>query len=81
MEDKLKALMQELGNAINESLSDSDRIAAAIAEHISPVGEIPEFAWKPQPRIDAQRAKFTATIEELGVPATVLDDSVFLLKP
>ncbi len=25
-------LMQELGNAINESLSDSDRIAAAIGE-------------------------------------------------
>lgn len=32
MEDKLKDLMQELGNAINESLSDSDRIAAAIGE-------------------------------------------------
>jgi hypothetical protein len=28
----LKELMQELGNAINESLSDSDRIAAAIGE-------------------------------------------------
>ena len=32
MEEKLKELMQELGNAINESLSDSDRIAAAIGE-------------------------------------------------
>ena len=32
MEDQLKDLMQELGNAINESLSDSDRIAAAIGE-------------------------------------------------
>ncbi|HEX6545695.1 MAG TPA: hypothetical protein VF023_05275 [Bryobacteraceae bacterium] len=32
MDDKLKELMQELGNAINESLSDSDRIAAAIGE-------------------------------------------------
>ena len=32
MEDRLKELMQELGNAINGSLSDSDRIAAAIAE-------------------------------------------------
>lgn len=32
LEDKLKELMQELGNAINESLSDSDRIAAAIGE-------------------------------------------------
>ena len=32
MDDKLKGLMQELGNAINESLSDSDRIAAAIGE-------------------------------------------------
>ena len=32
MEDRLKDLMQELGNAINESLSDSDRIAAAIGE-------------------------------------------------
>jgi hypothetical protein len=32
LEDRLKALMQELGNAINESLSDSDRIAAAIGE-------------------------------------------------
>jgi len=32
VDDKLKVLMQELGNAINESLSDSDRIAAAIGE-------------------------------------------------
>ena len=32
MEDRLKELMQELGNAINESLSDSARIAAAIGE-------------------------------------------------
>ncbi len=32
MEDRLKDLMQELGNAINESLSDSDRIAAAIGD-------------------------------------------------
>lgn len=32
MEDHLKALMQELGNAINDSLSDSDRIAEAIGE-------------------------------------------------
>jgi hypothetical protein len=32
LEEELKSLMQELGNAINESLSDSDRIAAAIGE-------------------------------------------------
>lgn len=32
MEDRLKELMQELGNAINESLSDSDRIATAIGD-------------------------------------------------
>jgi hypothetical protein len=32
LEDRLKDLMQELGTAINESLSDSDRIAAAIGE-------------------------------------------------
>jgi len=32
LDDRLKQLMQELGNAINESLSDSDRIAAAIGE-------------------------------------------------
>lgn len=32
MDDRLKELMQELGQAINESLSDSDRIAAAIGE-------------------------------------------------
>ena len=32
MEERLKNLMQELGNAINESLSESDRIAAAIGE-------------------------------------------------
>src|ERR1700733_8960317 len=32
LEDRLKELMQELGNAINESLSDSDRIPAAIGE-------------------------------------------------
>jgi hypothetical protein len=32
VEEKLKVLIQELGNAINESLSESDRIAAAIGE-------------------------------------------------
>jgi hypothetical protein len=32
VDDRLKDLMQELGNAINESLSDSERIAAAIGE-------------------------------------------------
>ncbi len=32
MDERLKKLMQELGNAINESLSNSDRIAAAIGE-------------------------------------------------
>jgi hypothetical protein len=32
LDDHLKELMQELGNAINESLSDSDRIASAIGE-------------------------------------------------
>ena len=32
MDDRLKELMQELGNAINESLSDSERIASAIGE-------------------------------------------------
>ncbi len=32
MEERLKSLMQELGNAINESLSDSERIAEAIGE-------------------------------------------------
>lgn len=32
MDDQLKEKMQELGNAINESLSDSERIAAAIGE-------------------------------------------------
>ncbi len=32
MDDKLKQLMQELGNAINESLSDSEAIAEAIGE-------------------------------------------------
>ncbi len=32
MDDHLKELMQELGNAINESLSDSERIASAIGE-------------------------------------------------
>lgn len=32
VDEKLKVLMQELGNAINDSLSDSDRIAAAIGE-------------------------------------------------
>lgn len=32
MDENLKELMQELGNAINESLSDSERIAAAIGE-------------------------------------------------
>src|ERR1019366_2444935 len=32
LDDQLKDLMKELGDAINESLSDSDRIAAAIGE-------------------------------------------------
>ena len=32
MDDNLKVLMQELGNAINESLSESERIAEAIGE-------------------------------------------------
>lgn len=32
MDERLKALMQELGNAINDSLSESEQIAAAIAE-------------------------------------------------
>ena len=32
MDEKLKDLMQELGNAINESLSDSERIAGAIGD-------------------------------------------------
>ena len=32
MDEKLRELVQELGNAINESLSDSDRIAGAIGE-------------------------------------------------
>jgi hypothetical protein len=32
VDDRLKELMQELGNAINESLSDSERIAEAIGE-------------------------------------------------
>jgi hypothetical protein len=32
VEEDLKQMMQELGSAINESLSESDRIAAAISE-------------------------------------------------
>ena len=32
LEERLKELMQDLGNAINESLSDSEPIAAAIGE-------------------------------------------------
>jgi hypothetical protein len=32
VEERLKELMQELGNAINESLAESDRISSAIAE-------------------------------------------------
>ena len=32
LDERLKELMQELGSAINESLSDSDRIAGAIGE-------------------------------------------------
>ena len=32
MEEPLKRLMQELGNAINDSLSESDRIAEAIGD-------------------------------------------------
>ncbi len=32
MEERLKTMMHELGNAINDSLSESERIAEAIAE-------------------------------------------------
>jgi hypothetical protein len=32
MDDSLKQMMHDLGNAINDSLSDSDRIAEAIGE-------------------------------------------------
>jgi hypothetical protein len=32
LDERLKSLMQDLGNAINESLSDSERIAEAIGE-------------------------------------------------
>lgn len=32
MDERLKELIQELGHAINDSLSDSDRIAEAIGE-------------------------------------------------
>jgi hypothetical protein len=32
LEERLKSLMQDLGNAINDSLSDSERIAEAIGE-------------------------------------------------
>ena len=32
MDEPLKSLMQQLGNAINDSLSDSDKIAEAIGE-------------------------------------------------
>lgn len=32
MDERLKHLMQELGNAINEALSDSERIAEAIGD-------------------------------------------------
>jgi len=32
VDERLKSLMQDLGNAINESLSDSERIAEAIGE-------------------------------------------------
>ncbi|MFB3777041.1 MAG: hypothetical protein ACE141_05495 [Bryobacteraceae bacterium] len=32
MEEHLKDMMQELGNAINESLSESERISGAISE-------------------------------------------------
>jgi hypothetical protein len=32
LDDRLKELMQELGNAINDSLADSERIASAIGE-------------------------------------------------
>lgn len=32
LDERLKGLMQELGNAINESLADSERIAEAIGE-------------------------------------------------
>ena len=41
VEEPLKHLMQELGNAINDSLSESDRIAEAIGEIKRPVTTFP----------------------------------------
>ena len=47
MEERLKSLMQDLGNAINESLSDSERIAEAIGE-ISVPATTSSWFWKPR---------------------------------
>ncbi|MGA2269706.1 MAG: hypothetical protein ABSH44_14660 [Bryobacteraceae bacterium] len=55
MEEPLKHLMQELGNAINDSLSESDRIAEAI-------GEIKKAGYDEEPRRNFEatgKIKFT----------------------
>ena len=71
LEDRLKELMQELGNAINESLSDSDRIAAAIGE-IKRAGYdvflVLEATIGFNKREDSDEAEEGETIE-LGTPA------------
>lgn len=63
--------MQELGNAINESLSDSDRIAAAIGE-IKRAGYdvflVLEATIGFNKREDSDEAEESETIE-LGTPA------------
>jgi hypothetical protein len=46
VDEPLKHLMQELGNAINDSLSESDRIAEAIGEIKRP-DTTSFWSWKP----------------------------------
>ena len=58
MDEPLKNLMQELGNAINDSLSESDRIAEAIGEVLGrevKAKVIPRDAW-------------AETMEQFGLP-------------
>ena len=64
MEERLKELMQELGNAINDSLSDSDRIAEAI-------GDVPGLRLDP-PEVHSNLVWF-AVEPEFGTPKDVQD--------
>ncbi len=72
LEDRLKELLRELGNAINDSLSDSERIAGAIGE-IRRAGYDVFLVLEATiglNRRDEEEAGQAGAASELGEPAT-----------